>query len=100
MALTCLGFQTVLIGRHEVAQTVHHVVEHVGGNGAIAQQFLLTLCPDGCHLFASLEWHAEVECSLEAIDRTICYIAQEGCSERHTVGLRRLSRVHVCSPYH
>jgi hypothetical protein len=59
----------------------------VGRNDAIAQEFLSTLCPHRSHLFASLPWHADRGCWLEAIDRTICYIAQEGCSERHTVGL-------------
>ena len=35
IAFAGLGFQTLLIGRHEVAQTVHHVVEHVRGKRAL-----------------------------------------------------------------
>jgi hypothetical protein len=37
IALTGLGLQSVLIGHDEIAQTVHHVLEHVGGNDAITQ---------------------------------------------------------------
>ena len=87
MALAGLGLQTVLVGYDEVAQTVHHVVEHVRGHDAITQQFLLTRGPHGSHLFASLKWHADIGCSLEAIDMTMCYITQEESSKGHTVGL-------------
>src|SRR6266446_5805070 len=45
VALAGLGLQSVLIGCHELAQTVHHVMEHVGRNDTVTQQFLLTLCP-------------------------------------------------------
>jgi hypothetical protein len=37
MVLAGLGLKSVLIGHHEVAQAVHHVVEDVGGNDAITQ---------------------------------------------------------------
>ena len=43
ITLPCRGLQTVLIGHHEVAQTVHQGVEHVRGNDAIVQQLLVTL---------------------------------------------------------
>ena len=62
--------------------------EHVRGNDAIVQQLLLTRGPHGSHLFASLQWHADSGCSLEAIDRTMCYITQEGSSQGHTVSIR------------
>src|SRR5215475_16216747 len=87
IALVRLSLQTVLIGHREVAQAVHHVCEYVKGNEAIVQQLLLTRGPHGSHLFASLEWHADIGCSLEAIDITICYITQEGSSQGHTVGV-------------
>jgi len=37
IAFARLGLQTLLIGHHEVAQTINHMLEHVGGNDAIAQ---------------------------------------------------------------
>ena len=37
VALAGLGLQSTLIGRNEIAQTVHHVMEHVGGNDAVTQ---------------------------------------------------------------
>jgi len=57
------GFQTVVRGHNAVAQTINHVFEHVGGNDAIAHQVLLTRYPHGCHVFASLRWHAAIGCS-------------------------------------
>src|SRR6266851_3977815 len=87
IALTCRGLQTLLVGLGEVMQAVNHVVEDVGGNDAIVQQFRLSLCPDDSHLFASLRWHAKRGCSLEAIDITMSYITQEGWLEKHTVSL-------------
>jgi hypothetical protein len=75
------------LGHNEVAQTVNHAVKHAGENDAIAQQFLLTLCPHGSHLFASSHWHADTGCSLEAIDTTRGYVMQQGSKERHTVGI-------------
>ena len=48
--------RALLIGHDELAQTVHHLIEHVGGNDTIAQQFLSPLCPRRCHLFASSHW--------------------------------------------
>jgi hypothetical protein len=53
VALTGLGLKRLLIGHYERAQTVHHLMEHVGGHKTIAQQFLSPLCPRRCHLFAS-----------------------------------------------
>ena len=48
-----LGLERLLIGHDELAQTIHHLMEDVGGDETIAQQFLSPLCPHGCHLFAS-----------------------------------------------
>jgi hypothetical protein len=48
-----LGLERLLIGHDALAQTLHHLMEDVGGNETIAQQFLSPLCPHGCHLFAS-----------------------------------------------
>ena len=45
--LAGLGLQSLLIGHDELAQTVHHLIEHVGGNDTIAQQFFSPLCPRG-----------------------------------------------------
>src|SRR5687767_1397036 len=60
VALAGLGLQCLLIGHDELSQTVDYGVKHVRGNDAIAQQFLLPLCPRGCHLFASSPWPANV----------------------------------------
>jgi len=57
MAFAGLGLKRVLIGHHEVAQPVHHGVEHVGGNDAVTQQCLLPLYPRRYHLFASSIGH-------------------------------------------
>jgi len=65
----------------------NHVVEHLRGNDAIVQQLLLTRGPHGSHLFASSRWHADIGCSLEAIDMTLCYITQEESAKGHTVGI-------------
>src|SRR4029434_9524229 len=81
----------LLIGHDEIAQTAHYVVEHVGGNDAVTQQCLLSLCPRRCHLFASSQWHADAGCWSEAIDTTRSYVMQQGAKERHTVGLRTLA---------
>jgi hypothetical protein len=50
-----VGFspQRVLIGHDELAKSVDHLLEYVGGHETIAQHFLSPLCPCGCHLFAS-----------------------------------------------
>jgi hypothetical protein len=37
VALASLGLQRVLIGHNEIAQTIHHVLEDVGGNDAVTQ---------------------------------------------------------------
>jgi hypothetical protein len=86
MALTRLGFQTVLIGRNDVAQAVNQVCEHVRRNDTSPQQVLVTRCPHGCHVFASWRWHTAMGCSLEAIDMTMDCIPQEDSSQGHTVG--------------
>ena len=89
MALTRLGFQTVLIGRNDVAQAVNQVCEHVRRNDTSPQQVLVAQCPHGCHGFASWRWHTAMGCSLEALDMTMDCITQEDSSQGHTVGRRR-----------
>jgi len=37
IALAGLSLERVLIGHDEIAQMVHHVMEHVGGNDAVTQ---------------------------------------------------------------
>ena len=37
IALAGLGLKRVLIGHDELAQTIHHVVEDIGGNDAVMQ---------------------------------------------------------------
>jgi len=56
------GLQSLLIGHAELTQTIYHLREDVGGNKTIAQHFFSPLCPRGCHLFASLQWHADGGC--------------------------------------
>src|SRR2546428_4658168 len=75
------------MGHNEPAETVYDGVEYLGGNETVAQQCLLPLRPRGCHLFASLHWHADVGCSLEAIVITICYVTQQGLKKGQTVGI-------------
>jgi hypothetical protein len=60
MALTGFSLQSVLIGHHKIAQTIHHEVEHVGGNDAVTQQFFLPFCPRRGHLFASSPWPVDM----------------------------------------
>src|SRR5262245_40024537 len=43
--LVGFGLQSLLIRHNERAQTIHHLMEDVGGHETIAQQFLLPLCP-------------------------------------------------------
>ena len=76
MAFAGLGLQRVLIGHHEVVQTVNHGCEHVGGNDAVTQQVRLPLCPRRGHLFASTKWYVDTGCCLEAIDTTRGYVTQ------------------------
>src|SRR5215813_1688067 len=87
VALAGLSLESMLIRHHEVAQTVHHVVEHIGENDAITQQCLLPLCPRRCHLFASSPWHANLGCSLEAMDTPRGYVGPTEVKEEDTVGL-------------
>ena len=62
MLLAGLGLKSLLIGHDEIAETVYHGVEHLGGNDAVTQQFLLTLCPRRCHLFASSHCPVDTGC--------------------------------------
>ncbi len=62
VALAGLGLKNMLVGHDELAQPVHHLIEHVGGHETITQQFLSSQCPYGVHLFASSKWHADVGC--------------------------------------
>jgi hypothetical protein len=71
----------LLIGQDKLAQTLHHLMEDVGGDEAIAQQFLSPLCPHGCHLFASSNCPAKRGRSLEAIVITVCYMIKPGSKE-------------------
>jgi hypothetical protein len=61
------------IGHDELGQTLHHLLEDVGGDNTIAQDFLSPLCPHGVHLFASSHCPVDMGCCLEAIVMTICY---------------------------
>jgi hypothetical protein len=56
LTLVGRGLQGVLIGHHELAQTVHHLMEDVGRHETIAQYFLSPLGPRRCHLCASSPW--------------------------------------------
>ena len=60
MTLAGLGLQGVLIGPHELAQTVHHLKEDVGGHETIVPYFLAPLGSRRGHLFASSPWPADV----------------------------------------
>ena len=68
-----LGLQRVLIGSDELAQTLHHLREDVGGDETIAQDFLSSLCPHLVHLFASSHWPVDPGYCVEAMVITICY---------------------------
>jgi hypothetical protein len=48
-----LGLKRLLVGYNELGETIHHLMEDVGGDETITPQFLSPLCPYGCHLFAS-----------------------------------------------
>ena len=75
--LSSLDLQCLLIGHDELAQTIHHLIEDVGGDDTIAQLFLFSLRPHGHHLFASLHWPILIGYSLEAIVITMCYVMQQ-----------------------
>src|SRR5262245_40390067 len=62
VALASLGLQNTLIGHHELAESVDHVVEHVRGNDAVVQQCLSPQCPHGCHFFAPSTWLLYIGC--------------------------------------
>jgi hypothetical protein len=68
-----LGLQSLLVGHDELVQTIHHLMEDVGGDKAIAQYCLSPLCPHRVHLFASSHCPVDTECCLEAIVMTIRY---------------------------
>jgi hypothetical protein len=61
------------IGHDELAQPLHHLMEDVGGDETIAQDFLSPLCPHGVHLFASSHWPVDQGCCVEAMVMTIGY---------------------------
>src|SRR5262249_47414939 len=67
------GLQSVLIGYDELAQTLHHLREDVGGDETIAQDFLSPLCPHGVYLFASSHCPVDTGSCLEAIVMTRDY---------------------------
>src|SRR5215470_15778080 len=73
VALAGLGLKNVLIGHDELGQTLHHLMEDVGGDETIVQYFLSPLCPHGVHLFASSHCPVDTGYCLEAIVITICY---------------------------
>src|SRR5713101_2639943 len=73
VALAGLGLKNVLIGQDELVQTIHYLIEDVGGDETIAQYFLSPLCPHRVHLFASSHGPVDMGCCLEAIVMTICY---------------------------
>ena len=56
------GHQRLLIGHDELAQTIHHLMEDVGGNDTIAQHFFAPLCPRRGHLFASSHCPVDTGC--------------------------------------
>src|SRR6266702_4913535 len=87
MALADLGLKSMLVWHHEIAQAVYHLMEHVGGHDAVTQQCFSPLGPRGCHLFASLEWHTDRGCSLEATDTTKRYGVQRGGKRGETVSV-------------
>src|SRR5215470_13435970 len=76
-----LGLERLLIGHDELAQTLHHLMEDVGGDETIAHDFLSPLCPHRCHLFASSNCPAKRGCSLEAIVITMRYAMKHGSKE-------------------
>src|SRR6266566_2991799 len=79
--LAGLGLQSLLIRHDELAQTIHHLSEDVGGDETIAQYVLSPLCPHGVHLFASSHCPVATGCCLEAIIITICYGISWGSKE-------------------
>src|SRR5919198_4348519 len=68
-----LGLQHVLIGHDKRGQTLHHLMEDVGGDDTVVQYLLSSLCPYGVHLFASAHCPVDMRCCLEAIVMTIGY---------------------------
>src|SRR6266700_6875989 len=67
VALAGSGLKHVLIGYDELVQTLHHLMEDVGGDETIAQDFLSPLCPHRVHLFASSHWPVDTGYCLEAM---------------------------------
>jgi len=72
MALADLGLKSMLVRHNEIAQTIHHEVEHVRGNDAVTQQCFSPLGPHGV-IFRLLGMACRQGYSLEAIDTTMCY---------------------------
>ena len=88
VALAGLGLQRVLVGHHERAESVQHLMEHVGGDETFAPQVLSPLRPHSAHLFASSHWPVDTGCCQEAIVITRGYVRQPGL-KKDTVGLWR-----------
>src|SRR4029450_12688132 len=97
MAFAGCRLKSTLIGHHEVAQALNHVLEDIGGNDAVLQQCLLPLYPRRGHLFASSHWHADRGCWLEAIDTPRGYVMQQGSEARHTVSLLKVAMLNELS---
>src|SRR4030095_2249426 len=73
VTLAGFGLKNLLIGHDELGQTIHHLMEDVGGDETIGQYFLAPLCPYGVHLFASSHCPVDPGYCLEAMVITICY---------------------------
>ena len=73
VALASLSLESVLIGHDELVQTIHHLMEDVGGHETIAQDFLSPLGPHGVHLFASSHCPVDPGYCLEAMVIPIWY---------------------------
>src|SRR5262245_25551383 len=82
VALAGLGLKNVLIRHDKLVQTIHHLMEDVGGDETIAHDFLSPLCPHGVHLFASSHCPVDPGCCLEASVITICYGMESGSKEK------------------
>src|SRR5437763_28585 len=64
VALAGLGLKSLLIGHDELVETIHHLMEDIGVDNAIAQYCLSPLCPHGVHLFASSHCPVDTGCRL------------------------------------
>jgi hypothetical protein len=87
--LAGLGLQNVLIGHDELVQTIHHLMEDVGGDKAIAPYCLSPLCPHGVHLFASSHCLVATGYCLEAIAAISGGFLSAVISIRYILGFRK-----------